>query len=365
MFITKLELTNFRNFEKLYINFNQKENVIFGNNGLGKTNILEAINLLSSTKSLKKNDDETMLKHDQIGFNIKLWYKDDGVENNIEYQYLNKTKKIYFNNDLLKRTSDLLGKLLVNIYIPSDSYLFSKSPEERRNLVNETISKINNQYLYSLLRYKTILKERNKAFLQEINDDDIIKVYAMELISNGYKIMTERRDLVININKTISKYYNLLKNNQTEGFKLKLTYQNQFKLIDNYDEYLLKLKNLFEQNKSFERIKKQTLFGPHRDDFTLTIDNTPVENIASQSETKLATLALKLSIVEYIKRKTNKIPVLLLDDALSDLDKTRINNLLNLIKNLDQVIITTSQINENIKDLNTIDIEQYLSKEEL
>lgn len=361
MYITKLELINFRNYEHIKLTFNQKENLIVGKNGVGKTNILEAINLISSAKSFKKNDDDIMMKKNEIGFNIKLTYIDEDKENTIEYQYSNKIKRLYLNGNLLKRTSDLLGHLLTNTFIPSDVYLFSKTPEDRRHLIDDVLTKLDNKYLYSLSRYKSILKDRNKILQLDNQDEDVLKVYMMELISNGYAIMNQRRDFVININKNITKFYNMLKSNAEDTAKLKLTYVNKFKLINNYETYLNTLIKAFNDNKSIERIKKTTLFGPHRDDFTLTIDSIPIQDIASQSETKIANLALSLSIVEYIKLKKKKIPIILLDDIFSDLDSIRITNLFNLIHELDQVILTTTTIPNSMLHLNKIDIENLLN----
>lgn len=377
MFIDNIKLVNFRNFDDKLINFKKDLNVIYGKNGVGKTNILEAIYLTCLTKSFRKADDISLSKDNILGYNVSLNYSlDDNFDeltsntrkdNKIEIQYDTKTKKVYFNNELIKKSSFLIGKLNTLLYTPSDTYLFSCPPEDRRHLFNETISKVNYKYLYSLQRYKFLLKERNQLLIKETLDDDILRVYALELISNGYLIMTERRKLVININKRISYYYNLIndyssfksildsnkdsndENNKFDyPFKLKLTYVNNEKMIDNYQEYLDKMSKNFQENLSLERIKKQTLFGIHKDDFTLTINSKEINKFASQGQTKIATIALKLAIMDYLIKETKTKPVVLLDDITSDLDEVRLESLFKVLEELDQVILTTSYLDKNV-----------------
>ena len=354
MLIKNLSLINFRNFSEYKVEFGEKLNCIVDNNGVGKTNILEAIHLLANFRSFKKQGDEVLLKNNEEGFNVKLSFMSD-KEHEIEYQYdKSGTKKIFFDKELAKKISSIYGQLLVTTFTPNDVYLFIKTPEDRRKVLDEVLSLVDKTYLYSFTRYKKILKERNQLFAREIDDEDIINLYSDELIAPGYKLLSKRREFVININRKINFYYEKLTGSNTNT--LKLIYVNPQKRIDSYEVYLATMRKLFSENRSEERIKKHTIFGPHRDDLQLLYNNTPIEEIASQSQTKLALLAFKLATVDYIFKMTNLKPILLLDDIVSDLDEIRINNLIALISDLDQVIITTS--NKNLPFLNKTNLIQ-------
>lgn len=352
----KLSLINFRKFDSLDLEFKEGLNLILGDNGTGKTSILEAIQLTSSARSFRKSSDQEMLKENTQGYNIKLEYLDDDISHKIEYQYSDQKKKIFYDDELLPKASDLVSKFQTTIYTPLDVYIFSRTPEDRRNLFDEILIKVSDKHLYSLKRYKDLLKKRNNLLQDSNSDQDMIKLYGDELIAPGFYVMEERRALTIYINKKITYYYNLLFNFGEEKNKLKLTYVNPLKTIMDYEVYLSKMRQILKENISNERIRKRTLFGSHLDNFVLTIDNKNVEDYQSQGQNKIATIALKLSLIDFIRERTNKEPVLILDDIFSDLDKKRCELLLERLKQLPQVILSSTSYPSVLDGCNLIEI---------
>ncbi len=345
MIIKSLELSNFRNYDSLSINFDNGTNILYGDNAQGKTNILEAIFVSATTKSHKSSKDSEMIEFDNEEAHIRTILEKEDIETRVDMHLRkNKSKGIAIDGTKIKKAADLLGLLNVVFFSPEDLSIIKNGPSERRRFIDMELCQLDNFYLYNLNHYNKIVNQRNKL-LKDIsfNSDlkETLNIWDSQLVSYGSKII-ERRELFVNqLNEIINDiHYNLSGGNEN----LKILYEPNVSL-DVYEKIL--------NNSQEKDIKlKQTTVGPHRDDISFIVkknnnneNEIDVRKFGSQGQQRTAALSLKLSEIELVKKITNDTPVLLLDDVLSELDSGRQNYLLNSIGNI-QTIITCTGLDE-------------------
>lgn len=362
MVLTNLKLANFRNYNVLDIKFSPFYNIIYGNNGEGKTNIVEAIYLLSLSKSFRVNSDKLMIMK---GMSEAICECKIKTLINTRYKVtLNNDSKIFEIDNLKQdKVSDYISNINVILFNPDDVNLIKDSPSERRKLINIEISKINREYLLLLTKYNKILKMRN-AYLKIINPShQDSKVYLDVLTSNlvdcGIKICKIREDFTCLINKFIGDKYSKifgsgnLHVNYVSTFKSK----NKEDIIINYDKYFSK-----------EVTEKKTSFGIHHDDLVFILDGNKLKDYGSVGQHKNSILSFKLAIIEIIKEMDYEKPILILDDLFSELDNDKISNLLRLLDGDIQTFITTTNIElfniQNIKNYKLFHVENGNVKED-
>ena len=341
MIIKNISLKNYRNYEKVNINFDEKINYFIGNNGHGKTNLLEAILFLSLTKSHRINDDKKLIKYNSPFTKIESLINDE-EEKKLEVIIHQSGKSLSINNIQINKVSDFIGKLNVILFSPDDLFLFNDQPRERRKVIDQEISKINQKYLLTLNKYKNLIKDKNNLLKNKEIDINYLDVINEQLINQTKIIIEERKKIVEVLNKNIKRIYKLLSNEDKEIFI-------DYKCCVEGNK---SIKNLYEENKQKEIDYRVASVGPHREDYLFLMDNEPLINISSQGQKRMVVLAFKLSLINYIYQQTNKYPVLLLDDVLSELDKNHRERLINLLNNKNQCIITTTEdidIDKNIK----------------
>lgn len=350
MLIRRIKLHNFRCYEDIDISFSQSKVYITGENGIGKTSILEAMYFLTIGRSFRKADNTDLIRNGQQEATIYLEYHSE-KENADHYLscIIQKDFKIFaFDGEKVSSLSKILRKLLAVYYTPSLVFFFQDEPESRRRLLDETLSQFSPQYLYALSRYKKLLKERNTA-LQRSYDSDVIDILRNELINLSYRIVQDRKKLIELLTPKAEVYYNTLFGSKTKSFQF--IYKTSCPLDDEQELFVSNSLSLFEQNQSIETIKKVTAIGPHRDDFLCLLNKNDLSRYGSQGENRLASLSLKLAILDEYKNILHDTPILLLDDVTSDLDNTRCQNLLNLISKKDQqVFITGTTIREGFEN---------------
>ena len=347
MIIKSLELANFRNYDSLEINFSNGTNILYGNNAQGKTNILEAIYLSSTTKSHKGSKDRDIINFDQEEAHIRTLLEKDGLENRIDMHLRkNKSKGIAINGQKIKKAAELLGLLNVVFFSPEDLSIIKNGPAERRRFVDMELCQLDSFYLYNLNHYNKIVNQRNKLlkdmyFHPELKDT--LNIWDSQLVSFGSKII-ERRELFIKqLNEIIYEIHRKLSGDKEE---LSICYEPDT-LIEDYGRLLSR-----SQEKDIKL--KQTTVGPHRDDFSFIEKNIDIRKFGSQGQQRTAALSLKLSEIELVKKMTKDNPVLLLDDVLSELDSDRQNYLLNNIGDI-QTIITCTGLDEFVNNRFEID----------
>ena len=346
MKITKINLLNFRNYDKTDIKFNNSMNIFVGNNAQGKTNILESIVILALTKSHRVGTNPNIIKFNKNKCSIKGTIKKNNTISKLEYRQVDDKKELFINNNKIKRNSDYIGNLNVIIFVPDDLEIIKGSPVCRRNLLNIELSQISKKYLNTYNEYNKILKTRNEylkiLFNNSIADKSYLDILTDKLIEKAILIYQLRNEFINNINEIINDNYQNI--GGVGNINIKYSPNIDFESYD--DEYLINiLKDNFDNNFYKELKYGMTLFGPHRDDFSFMLDDVDLKYFGSQGQQKLVILALKLSEVSIFKDYTGYNPILLLDDILSEFDLKKRNKLLKFINNLEiQSIITTTDL---------------------
>ena len=242
MQISSLKLLNFRNYETLELKFSPKVNIIYGKNGMGKTNIIEAIYMLGLTKTFRSNNDNIVIKRGKNIAKIEGTIKNT-ILNNYKIIINNAGKRIKVDNNKIAKISDYITRVNIILFNPDDLKMIKDTPSIRRKMLNIEISGINNEYLLLLTNYNKVLKQRN-AYLKALNkkksyDDAFLKILTEQLVELGLKIMWIRTEFINNINSYISDIYYEITHKGT----LKVVYKSEF--INKSKESILKM---FEKN---------------------------------------------------------------------------------------------------------------------
>ena len=340
MEISSLKLLNFRNYETLELKFSNKVNLIYGKNGMGKTNIIEAIYMLGLTKTFRSNNDDIVIKKGKNIAKIEGTIKDN-IFNNYKIIISNAGKRIKIDNNKIAKVSDYITKVNIILFNPDDLKLIKDTPSIRRKMLNIEISGINGEYLLLLNSYNKVLKQRN-AYLKALNkkkdyETSFLNILTEQLVDLGLKIMWIREDFINNINSYISDIYYEITHKGT----LKVVYKSEF--LGKNKEDLLKM---FEKNISREIFLGKTIFGIQHDDIEFLIDKEIVKEFSSVGEQKNSIISFKLAEIKNIEEKLHKKPILILDDLFSELDEEKINNILMLIDTDLQTFITTTEISK-------------------
>lgn len=342
MLIKSLELADYRNYNSLEIHFSSGTNILYGNNAQGKTNILEAIYLSSTTKSHKGSKDGDIIHFNQEEAHIRTILEKDGVESRIDMHLRkNKSKGIAVDGQKIKKASELLGLLNVVFFSPEDLNIIKNGPAERRRFVDMELCQLDSFYLYNLNHYNKIVNQRNKLlkdiyFRPELKDT--LNIWDSQLISFGSKIIERRNLFIRQLNEII---YEIHKKLSGEKEELVIYYEPDV-LIEDYERAL-------SASQKRDIKLKQTTVGPHRDDFSFMANNIDIRKFGSQGQQRTAALSLKLSEIELVKKMIKDNPVLLLDDVLSELDSNRQNYLLNSIGDI-QTIVTCTGLDEFVNN---------------
>lgn len=346
MMIKKIHLRDYRNISSIDFNLHPKLNIIIGENGAGKTNILESMIVVSNTKSFRTIDDRDLIMKTKDATLIDIV-----GDNDYRVVVSNQGKKLFINKKAILKTSNFIGKLNCILFKPSDLELFSQSSKERRKIFDIEIGKIDNQYLKSLLAYTKLLKDKNHLLKQNNIDENYLEIVEESMVSNIYLIEKRRQIFIDYINSCIEKIYFDLSNRND---KIMIIYKKSFDI----DEDLIK--ESIKKNRDKDLLYRYTLLGPHRDDIIFKFNDYPIQTIASQGQKRLVMISFKLALASFVENVTNKKPIILLDDILSELDIYNRQRLLEKIKNIGQTVITTTDILglKNISDGQIIKIKK-------
>ncbi len=347
MKISNLKLYNFRNYETLSLEFSKKQNIIIGENGSGKTNIVEAIYVLAITKSFRGSLDKVLIKNGKKDMSIE-----GTVRDKINHKYkinLSETGKIVkIDDNKIAKLSNYISKINVVLFTPEDTNVIKDSPSSRRNMVNIEISQLENGYLHLLNEYNRILKQRN-AFLKlmyvnKLASPDYLWILTEQMIDLGLKIADYRQKFIA----SIENYYDKINFDITRKRGLKVSYVSTYK-NKTADELMKRYKAYLDK----DIILGKTSLGIHHDDFVFSLRGHNLKDYGSEGEQKNAIVCFKLAEIELFIKEKGIYPILILDDLFSELDAKKINNILKkLNKNLQIFITTTDLKNINTKILN-------------
>ena len=331
MIIDNLDLVHYRNYNHLHLELDDKMNIIIGNNGIGKTNILESLVFISNTRSFRTAEDQELIQKEEEYARIIV------NSNRCEYRVvINKEgKKLSINQNVAKKSSDFIGKINAILFKPDDLEIFSAAPKMRRRLLDIELGKIDKNYLFALTNYSKLLKDRNTLLKKDVVDMTYFDVLNSEMIEPVLLILKGREEMINFINLRISRYYQKLSNSKAH---IELQYQ---KCCEINEEAIMEM---FDKSKEKDFQYHFTNVGPQKDDFSFLIDGFSVESFASQGQKRMIMIAFKFSLIDYIKLVTKTNPILLLDDILSELDNENKTRLLNLIPSDIQTVITSTDI---------------------
>ena len=342
MIVRKINLINFRNYNKISISFDKKLNIFIGDNARGKTNILESIYFLALTKSYRTAD-TNLIKKDSESLKVKGEIKDNSVYKSMTVELSNTGKKVKINNNEIKKISDYITNLNVILISPEDINILQGTPAERRNFLNIELSQLSKNYIKKYNEFNRILKIRNnylKMLYKSSNTDmRYLQSVTENLIEREIDIYSERKNFIDKLNDNISNIYE-----DITGIKnFKILYETNVDLGDFSKESIRNnLEKKYNSNLNKEIENGMTLYGPHRDDIQFMIDSDDIKLYGSQGQQKVAIIALKLSEIAIFKEMTDTYPIILLDDIFSELDVKTRNKLINYINGDMQVIITSN-----------------------
>lgn len=333
--LEKIVISDFRNIELQELEFSPNVNCISGNNGEGKTNLLDAIYYLSMTKSAFASSDRYALRHGTEELALSGTYKmENGTRSRFAVKMTSKgEKKVVRDDKQYQKISEHIGLLPVVMVSPADVSLVSESGEERRRFVNSVLSQMSREYMSALQQYNRLLQQRNKI-LKEMNPDrSLLEVIDMRMAAYAEPVYRARKEFVENLRSVVSEYYKAVSGDSEQ---VDITYDTE--LEGNCLEQLL------AQSFERDRILKHTTSGIHRDDFIFTMNGHPIRRYGSQGQQKSFLVSVKFAQYEIMKRSYGFAPILLLDDVFDKLDMGRISNLLQMVASNEfgQIFITDS-----------------------
>lgn len=339
MFLKRLQLFNFKNYIETELIFDSKIIGFTGVNGIGKTNILDAIYYLSFCKSFINNTDLLSIKHDEDYAMLQGIYDIDNFENSVDCTIRKNAKKIFrLNKSEYNRLANHIGLIPLITISPYDDCIINEGSSDRRKFIDSVICQVDKNYLENVLIYNKLLANRNSLLKQLAEnrtfDAASLEVWDFQLAELSTYIFNTRLLFVNQFIPLFNKYFKLFAD---EAELVKIQYYSQLQLET--------AENLILQTIDKDRILKYTSTGIHKDDLIFTLQDFPLKRIGSQGQQKSFTIALKLAQYEYILNQRGIKSILLFDDLFDKLDNNRIEKLLNLIENdsFGQIFITHTE----------------------
>lgn len=331
MIVEKVFLTNFRNYEHKQIDLDPKMNIIVGKNGVGKTNILEALIFLSNTKSFRTNNDQVTIKHQKEFGKIEATIKRKRLKIVIDSK-----SKNYFIDDNKIKNRNFIGNINCVLFEPHDLNIFKDGPKKRRQFLDIELSKIYKNYLkYSLIYFK-ILKEKNNLLKSSQFNETLYETLNENLINPMYEIIRYRKHMADYLNAKTNNYLKILIG---KDLALNIKYES---CVNEISKEAIKEK--LRQNKEKDLFYRVSFIGSHKEDLKFYFGDKELLQVSSQGQKKMALISLKLALVDYITNVIKEKPILLLDDILSELDIDNQKRLLNFLSEDIQTVITTTDI---------------------
>ena len=340
MYIDKLQMINYRNYEVLDIELGKHVNVFMGNNAQGKTNILEAIYYCAFAKSHRTSKDKELIHWDKDISYIGLQINKTRLDKKIEINILKDGKKaIKINKIKISKIGELFGVFNVVMFSPEDLKIIKDSPGVRRKFIDMELCQLNASYYNNLIQYNKTLNERNSVLKNRSVDEEFLDIYDIQLAKFGNNIIMHRLKYIEELNKYGQEIHKDITSQKEE---ILFKYESTVKDLSNIQESIY---NQLVKNRKRDKERGITSVGPHRDDFTVLINNVDVKAYGSQGQQRTAILTIKFASLKIIKEITTEYPVLLLDDVLSELDFSRKRYILSTIGEI-QTIITCTGIED-------------------
>ena len=333
--LEKIVIADYRNIQLQEIDFSPNINCISGNNGEGKTNLLDAIYYLSMTKSAFASSDKFNFRHGTEEFSLAGTYRmPNGLSSRFALKMTAKgEKKVKRDDKTYQKVSEHVGVLPVVMVSPADVSMVSESGDERRRFVNAVLSQMDREYMSAMQQYNRLLLQRNKMLKDQVVDRALLEVIDMRMSALAEPIYKARQKFVEDLKPIVAEYYKALSGDSEQ---VDIEYESELSGVS--------LESILVASFEKDRIMKHTTSGIHRDDFAFTMNGHPIRRFGSQGQQKSFLVSLKFAQYEIMKRNYGYAPILLLDDVFDKLDMGRISNLLQMVASNDfgQIFITDS-----------------------
>ncbi len=352
MFIEDISIVNFKNLKDVKVDFSPRLNCLIGNNGAGKTNLMDAVYYLSFCKSFFNSTDQLNVNHDENYFMLSgNYHRLDSSENITCGLQSGQKKQFKRNTKVYKKLMKHIGLLPLVMISPSDTSLILGGSDERRKFMDGVISQYNQNYLDDLLKYNRALLQRNNLLKQfaagQSFDEELLSVWDHRLTEYGNRIHAERKEFIEKLIPIFQKYYTFI----SQG-------NEQVGLIHQSDLYESSLSSLLKEAVPKDRMVQYTTVGIHKDELVFNIDKYPIKKLGSQGQNKTYLVALKLAQYDFIKEISGMKPILLLDDIFDKLDRHRVEQIVKVVsgETFGQIFITDTNrehLDSIIKKMNT------------
>ncbi len=345
MLLERLSILNYKNIEQAELALSPKINCFLGSNGMGKTNLLDAIYYLSFSKSYNNPIDSQNIKHDAEFAVIQGWYNLDNKPEEFFCSLRRRQKKQFKRNKKeYERLSDHIGGVLPLVMVsPSDTELINGGSDERRRFIDQFLSQFDKEYLHSLIRYNKALQQRNALLKTDgFIDETLIGLWDDQLIEEGVIIFRKRKDFIDKFIPIFQKFYDFI---CLSHEKVSLAYESHFDTED--------FAKLLKERREKDKILGYTTAGIHKDDLDMRMDDYSIKRVGSQGgQNKTYVVALKFAQFDFLKKATSTTPVLLLDDIFDKLDASRVEQIIKLVldKDFGQIFITDTN-REHLSDI--------------
>ena len=337
MVVKSLTVRNFRNHIVRDLNFNEGINLIVGPNASGKTNIVEAIYYLSLARSFRGVDDSDIINNKNEYSQIDAVISEGDIKRNIRILITKKGRSVLVNGKKVSKLSDLAKSVNVLLFEPKDVMLFRGSPKERRNFLDISLSKQFPIYLDYISRYEKALRQRNEILKSQKIDEKLLEASTELMVKYAGPIINYRAMFVKDINDILIKITHALTGVKD---KIEISYRPFVNMTSEYEKEALEA---FNRSLESDLRHKATSVGIHREDISVSLNGKDIGTYGSQGENRLVALALKLSPYFLITDKGKK-PVVVLDDVMSELDKTHQEQLIKFLRKFEQVFITDTKL---------------------
>lgn len=342
MYIKSIELSNFRNYEYLSMEFHPEKNILYGDNAQGKTNILEALYYCGMLKSHKGSKEKEIIKIKEKEAHIRMFIEKKGVTRRIDMHLKrSKPKGVAIDGIPIHRSSELIGLVNIVFFSPEDLGIIKHGPSGRRRFLDMELCQLDRVYYHDLSKYNKVMEQRNNLLRQISFNAELLPtldIWDEQLMEYGSRIIRRRKKHIEQLNEIIASIHYKL-----SGGKENLVLGCEFSTSPSSFRELLK------RNREKDLYQKVTSIGPHRDDISFFINDIDIRKYGSQGQQRTSALSLKLAEIEIVKQIVGERPVLLLDDVLSELDRNRQRYLLDSIKDI-QTIITCTGLEEFIQE---------------
>lgn len=354
MKLLDIHLQNYRNYETVSLEFPKKLTIFLGENAQGKTNLLESIYVLAMTRSHRTSNEKELIRWQDENAKISGTVEKRTGKIPLEIQISTKGRKTKVNHIEQKRLSSYIGQLNVILFAPEDLSLVKGSPQIRRKFIDMELGQVNPIYLYDLVQYQSVLKQRNQ-YLKQLADKKQTDMIYLDILTEqladfGSKVLYARLSFI----QKLEHWANLLHHKIShEKECLSIHYSSSIPLEKEYSQLEIQdiLLDSLQKNRSRELFKATTFIGPHRDDLIFEVNGQNVQTYGSQGQQRTTALSVKLAEIDLMYSETGEYPVLLLDDVMSELDNERQLHLLETIEGKVQTFLTTTSLDHLMNKL--------------